>query len=212
MTSILNSCLTLPPYSPTYPSTTRSNSSSSPSRTLVQSPIQSFIKPLQEPSDDCGAVQPQYIAASSSQELLRNEPKVFDVYCKTEALDGDFMSFYSPSLITCIDGCAAYNTWQITNSLPRTLNCSSVRYSLRIGIWGNCFLKQAGNILRMSESAVATYAKLRASWWYTNSVIYITSSRNWHKFCSICNLQFRWGGICNIQFQRKPAKKIFMNC
>lgn len=67
----------------------------------------------------------------------------------------------APSLTICIDGCAAYNTWQITNSLPRALNCFGVTYTIRMGIWGNCFSQQAGNVLRMSESAACTYAKLR---------------------------------------------------
>lgn len=160
-TSILNSCLNVPAYTPTDPSATWSALSSSPSRTSVQFPIQSLVQPLQQPSDDCGAVQPQYTPPYSVQELPLNIQKVFDVYCKINAVDGDFMSFYSPSLTTCIDGCAAYNTWQITNSLPRALNCSGVTYTIRMGKWGNCFLKQAGNVLRMSESAACTYAKLR---------------------------------------------------
>lgn len=160
-TGILNSCLNVPAYTPTDPSATWPTSFSSPSITSVQFPIQSLVQPLQQPSDDCGAVQPQYTPPHSVQELARNIAKVFDVYCKINAVDGDIMSFYSPSLTTCIDGCAAYNTWQITNSLPRTLNCSGVTYAIRVGIWGNCYLKQAGNVLRMSESADYTYAKLR---------------------------------------------------
>lgn len=35
---------------------------------------------------------------------------------------------------------------------------------------------------------------------------YITSSCNWYKFCKgSVILQFRWGGICHIALQRKPA-------
>lgn len=180
-TSILNSSLNLPSslllttfsssasvttpalYSSTYLSTTLPASSSSPSITPAQSPTQSLVKALQQPSDDCAAVGPQYIAQSNEGMLnQKSTNKVFDVYCNTDFVRGDFMSFYSPSLTTCIKGCVSYNAWQIYNNFPRGLNCSGVTYVTQVVFWDNCFLKAAGTISVMSESASVAYAKLRA--------------------------------------------------
>lgn len=56
----------------------------------------------------------------------------FDIFCNTGFNGGNFMTFYSPSLITCINGCATFNYWQIMNGNIGTMNCSGVKYGLNL--------------------------------------------------------------------------------
>lgn len=127
-TNILNSSLNLPSslllatfsssalittsafYLSTSPSTTLPALSSSPSITPVQSP-----NPLSKLySSQATTAQLSGLNTSQSNQGMLNQKStniVFDVYCNTDFVDGDFMSFYSPSLTTCIKGCVLYNDW-----------------------------------------------------------------------------------------------------
>lgn len=118
---------------------------------------------LLQPRDDCDAIRPKYTAKLSEDKFLRSGigDTVFDIYCQTDLDVGAFMSFYSPSITTCIDGCAAYNAWQIYHNFPRGLNCSGVTYGIKQAGYGNCLLKAAGVVAALKGSTQFAYAKLQ---------------------------------------------------
>lgn len=146
--------LSTPLASSTSASATSSASSSttSPPSTGIQ-----VVGPLEKPTNDCKAVQPQYTI-----KLLdgKNINAKFDVSCDTGFYGGDIMSFYSPNLITCIRGCAMFNYWQTLNVNLANFNCSGVAYWPGINEGGNCWLKLGGYLTIASQEENATYAKL----------------------------------------------------
>lgn len=150
--------------SPTSPQDNLPTLSPSTSTTSFGSPTQTLgVKTLPQPSNDCEAIGPQYTAELREERFLRDgiTNTVFEIYCKTDLNVGAFMSFYSPSITTCIDGCAAYNAWQIYHNYPRGLNCSGVTYGIKRAGYGNCILKAPGIIAAPFESADWAYAKLK---------------------------------------------------
>lgn len=152
--------------SPTiFPSIISFSSFATATPTTLESPLESqVIKPLPQPNDDCTALAPQYISKATNGIIGgKTTDSEFDIVCNTNYQNGDFMSFYSPSLTTCIDGCALYNAWQIFYNYPRGLNCSGVTYVSDIMDWGNCFLKDAGYTSVLTQQNNITYAKLKKS-------------------------------------------------
>lgn len=71
------------------------------------------------------------------------------------------MTFYSPSLITCMNGCATFNYWQIMNGDIGRMNCSGVKYGLNSDSVGNCYMKRGGYQTDMFHGVNMTYARLR---------------------------------------------------
>lgn len=70
------------------------------------------------------------------------------------------MSFYSPSLTTCMQGCAAFNFWQTTSKNHPELNCSGVTYEPKMGEKGNCWLKSSDYTTAITSKQDTAYAKL----------------------------------------------------
>lgn len=153
-----------------FPSST-STLSSSPSRTTISTIISSSITPtstvvatLAKPANDCAAFGTPYIANVSTGKFDTQTAldAVFDIYCKTDYVKGDFTSFYAPLLLTCMNGCALFNDWQNFNGNLAKMNCSGVVYGLRLDVYGNCYLKSGGHLTTMTRDENSTYASLRS--------------------------------------------------
>lgn len=92
--------------SPSLYSSATSATSSPTSSSSTQFPV---VQPLQQPGNDCEAIGPQY----TIHNINKNYPTVqFNVSCNIQFEQGDFMSFYSPSITTCMHGCAMFNYLQ----------------------------------------------------------------------------------------------------
>lgn len=119
-----------------------------------------IVEPLQHPNNDCEAIQPQYTIKSAKRKSIN---ATFDISCDTEFHGGDFMSFYSPSLTTCIRGCAMFNFWQRQAEKSESGNkiCSGITYLPYSIEDGNCYLKPVGYMSVVFRKSNITYAKLR---------------------------------------------------
>lgn len=104
-----------------------------------------MVESLQQPRFDCPAIPSPYTVDIDKKKIGNKIPSTndaqFDIFCNTGFNGGNFMTFYSPSLITCINGCATFNYWQIMNGNIGTMNCSGVKYGLNSDSVGNCYLK-----------------------------------------------------------------------
>lgn len=119
------------------------------------------ILPL--PNNDCGAVQPEYTIKKARGKLTNAK---FDISCDTNSPGGDFLTLYSPSVITCIRACAIFNLYQTFTGPGRTAavkNCSAIVYSATYTVDGNCYLKEDGIPSVPTREANVTYARLRLS-------------------------------------------------
>ena len=143
--------------SPSLASSSTSASTTSSASSSTTSPPSTGIQVVGLPKNDCKAVSPQYTIKSLDGKEINAK---FDVSCDTGFYGGDIMSFYSPSLITCIRGCAMFNYWQTLDVHPANLNCSGIAYWPGINEEGNCWLKPGGYISIASQEKNATYAKL----------------------------------------------------
>lgn len=157
--AFLSSAATLATSSTTSSSTSPSTSSSTSSVTSTTKPIH-VVEPLQDPNNDCEAVQPLYTIDTLKGESVN---ATFDVSCETEFFGGDFMIFYSPSVTTCIRGCAMFNRLrtQTENGTSGDVICSGVVYLASNLIDGNCHLKPVGYTSVVARKTNSTYAKLR---------------------------------------------------
>lgn len=126
-----------PSQSPSAPASTLATSPSS-SSFLPQFPV---VNPLEKPNNDCEAIGPQYNISNMKGKYINAN---FNVSCNTQFTNCDFMSFYSPSLTTCMQGCVMFNYWQTINDNYLKLNCSGVTYLLGTFEGGNCWLKPWG--------------------------------------------------------------------
>lgn len=135
-------------------SVTSSTSSStiSPASTQI-----SVVEPLQQPKNDCEALQPLYTIKTIDGKTNAQ----FDISCNTDFVGGSFIEFYSPSLTTCVQSCALFNYWQTKNGFYTDTNCSSVTYWPEIVENGNCWLKVSGYPSVTSPKNNGAYAKLR---------------------------------------------------
>lgn len=131
-----------------------SSSSSSSSSTSI--PV---VRQLTQPDNDCEAVGSQYLVQSSTfrGETVKAQ---FTVSCNTDFGGGDFMSFYSPSLTTCMHGCSMFNYWQSVYKNHLELNCSGVTYLPANYGEGNCWLKPWGYSTARMERKNCSYAFL----------------------------------------------------
>lgn len=119
------------------------------------------VETLPLPNNDCGAVQPQYTIENVRGKLAN---ATFDISCDTLSSGIDLLSFYSPSVTTCIRACAIFNIYQTLTEPGRSVaakNCSAIIYSPTFTVDGNCFLKQDGIPSVETRKANVTYAKLR---------------------------------------------------
>lgn len=139
--------------------------SSSLSTSHSATPTSNVFAALAQPSNDCAAFSTPY-TADVSENLFKLKPStnaIFDIYCRTDYVKGDFMSFYAPSLITCMNGCATFNYWQDFNGELAKKNCSGVVYGLLLVAHGNCYLKSGGYVTTMTRNEFGTYARLRST-------------------------------------------------
>ncbi len=118
------------------------------------------VEPLPPPNNDCEAVQPQYTIKNAKGKLIN---ATFDVICDTNSPGGDFLSFYSPSVTTCIRACAVFNVLQTETETGKSggKNCSAIVYSPTFTVDGNCFLKPEGFVSVASRKTNVTYARLK---------------------------------------------------
>ena len=140
-------------------SSTASSATSSTTRSITSSTIPfPVVEPLQQPNNDCKAVQPQYVIKNG-----KSINATFDISCDTEFSGGDFFIFYSPSVTTCIRACAVFNVLQMQTEISKSRgkNCSAIIYTTKMRPDGNCFLKQEGYPSVASRKTDVTYAKLR---------------------------------------------------
>lgn len=150
-----------PSQSPTSESAFLSSTAALATSSTTSSPtVFPIVEPLQHPNNDCEAVQPQYTIETAKGKSIN---ATFDVSCDTEFHGGDFMSFYSPSLTTCIRGCAMFNFWQTQaeNGKSEDKVCSGITYLPYSLEEGNCYLKPVGYTSVVFRKTNITYAKLR---------------------------------------------------
>lgn len=151
-------------FSTTSPcSTITSPATSSPTSPSSSTPVP-VIKQLMPPENDCGAVVPQYTvhALTFRGDTVNAQ---FSVSCDADLGGGDFMSFYSPSLTTCMHGCAMFNYWQTVYKNHLELNCSGVTYIPGAFAEGNCWFKPWGYNTAVTAKKSCSYARLnRWSW------------------------------------------------
>ena len=144
-----------PSQSPSaFPSSASTSATSPSSSSSPQFPV---VKQLEKPNNDCEAIGPQYTIRTMKGKVINAQ---FNVSCNTQFANGDFMSFYSPSLTTCMQGCAMFNYWQTLNNNHRDLNCSGVTYLPGTFEDGNCWLKPWGYKTAITQLENSTYARL----------------------------------------------------
>lgn len=136
-------------------SATSSTSLSTISPASNQIPV---VEALQKPNNDCEALQPLYTIKTIDGKTINAQ---FDISCNTDFVGGSFIEFYSPSLTTCIQGCALFNYWQTKNTVSTNPNCSDVTYWPEIVENGNCWLNTSGYPSVASRKNNSAYAKLR---------------------------------------------------
>ena len=143
------------PSSSTTPSSMTSSATSSPTpSSSTQFPV---VKQLLQPDNDCEAIGPQYTIDTIRGKTVNWQ---FNVSCDTQFAQGDFMSFYSPSLTTCMHGCAMFNYWQTIYKNHLELNCSGVTYLPGKSDEGNCWLKPWGYTTATTQLKNSAYARL----------------------------------------------------
>lgn len=97
------------------------------------------------PSD--GAINPSY--ASNCQNVqspytTKISKAVFDISCETQNFGGDFINFESTTLENCMDACANFNYWSVTNGYNSSVRCSIINFDSLETVLGNCWLKGSG--------------------------------------------------------------------
>lgn len=150
-----------PSQSPSaFPSSTSTSATSPPtSSSLTQFPV---VKQLEKPNNDCEAIGPQYKISMMKGKVIN---ALFNISCNTQFGQGDFMSFYSPSLTTCMQGSAMFNYWQSVYNNQLELNCSGVTYLPGTFEEGNCWLKPWGYTTATTQQENSSYARLNYVIW-----------------------------------------------
>lgn len=140
-----------------------SSSTSSPTSTATSTPLQpssTLSSTTSAPSSssalatfDCQKLQTPYAAKITNA--------LFDISCDTQNFGGDFMSFESSTLENCIEACANFNVWTVTNNYNSTISCSIINYDSFWQLGGNCWLKQSGYPERAKLNQSVISASLR---------------------------------------------------
>ncbi len=164
-TAFPSSTITCPAISSPATSSSRTSSPATSSPTSSSSSTKfPVVKQLVQPDNDCEAIGPQYtIRIRTFRGDTVNTQ--FNVSCNTQFNAGDFMSFYSPSLTTCMHGCAMFNYWQTVYNNHLELNCSGVTYLPGAYGEGNCWLKPWGYTTVVTEQQNSSYARLNHVIW-----------------------------------------------
>lgn len=149
--------------------TTTTSSASSPKSNATIIPLQpSLILPSSTsatPSHparaifNCQNFQTPY-AATISHVL-------FDISCGTENFGGDFMSLESSTLENCMEACASFNLFSVSDGYDSSIRCSIINYYIDdfMSRGGNCWLKQSGYPQPAKLNQTVTSASLRGGVW-----------------------------------------------
>lgn len=118
-----------------------------------QSPV---VEPLEQPNDDCQAFGKRYTAKVGDSGNVTQ----FEINCNTDFIGSDISSFYSSSLLTCLEGCTLLNFWRVANNNIWNITCAGVVYAAYVTPIGNCFLKFGDDTSVMSRAQNRSYAKV----------------------------------------------------